>query len=62
MNTNNDSLTLAGDWLNTSTNANFFNDGTEKVTFDGTADQDITALVIGTETFFFLKSTKRPEA
>jgi len=58
MNTNNDSLTLAGDWLNTSTNANFFNDGTEKVTFDGTADQDITALVIGTETFFLLEINK----
>ncbi len=56
--TNNDTINLAGNWSNTSTNANPFVEGTERVIFDGAADQTITASNIGTETFFQLEVNK----
>ncbi len=45
-NTNNDAITIAGNWTSTAT----FNEGTELVTFDGTADQTINTA--GGETFY----------
>ncbi len=41
-NTNNNNLTIAGNWTNTSTNGNAFDQGTETVTFDGGSLQTIT--------------------
>lgn len=40
--TNNDNLNVGGDWTNTSTNADPFDQGTETVTFDGSGLQTIT--------------------
>ncbi|MCG8307098.1 MAG: hypothetical protein MI975_06860, partial [Cytophagales bacterium] len=40
--TNNDDLTIGGNWTNTSTNADAFRQGTETVTFSGSNAQTIT--------------------
>lgn len=51
-NTGNDNITLAGDWTVTSTNADPFDQGTETVTLDGTANaQTISTVLAGGETF-----------
>jgi hypothetical protein len=51
-NTGNDNITLAGNWTVTSTNADPFDQGTETVTFDGTANsQTLSTVLAGGETF-----------
>ena len=47
-------IDLKGNWINTSTNANPFNEQTGLVTFSGTAAQSLTANLAGGETFYNL--------
>lgn len=50
----NNNLTVAGNWTNTSANADPFSQGTGKVTFDGSSAQTISASS-GPETFYDLE-------
>jgi len=54
VNAGNDNVTIAGNWTVSSAAADPFIEGTETVTFDGTANQTITTAVAGGETFYNL--------
>ena len=56
VNTGNDDITLAGNWVNTSSVG--FDQTNQKVTFDGTGAQSITCSTLGTETFHDLNINK----
>lgn len=56
VNNGNDDITIAGNWINTSSDG--FTEGTRSVTFDGTANQTITCSTIGEETFYNLSINK----